>query len=45
MDWGSGIRRDMVILGKNTRCCVKKKERQNNGRRSPLIYINPPLLI
>jgi hypothetical protein len=27
-DWGSEIKRDIVVLDKNTRYCIKKKERK-----------------
>jgi hypothetical protein len=42
-DWGAEIERDVIVLNKNTRRCVRRKERKTEQRedKSPYIHRSP----
>jgi hypothetical protein len=44
-DRGAEIERDTIVLNKNTRCCMRRKERKTEQQedKSPYIYRSPYL--
>jgi hypothetical protein len=45
-DRGAEIERDVIVLNKNTRCCVRRKERKTEQQedKSPYIHRSPYLI-
>jgi hypothetical protein len=46
-DQGVEIERDVIVLNKNTRCCVRRKERKTEQQedKSPYIHRSPKFLL